>query len=96
MRTSGRTEHPRLRDDTWVPLLKMLLTPYKDTRDTHVPGKRGSLLEPSVPVLTPNELSIVKSGASWEDIMYQRAIDAQDERGFSPYFNPNLDYRKKK
>ena len=46
--------------------------------------------------LTPDEISMAKSGASYEDIMFLRAMQMQDMDGFSPYFNPNIDHSKKR
>lgn len=46
--------------------------------------------------LDPDEISMVKSGASYKDIMFRRAMMLQDMDGFSPYFNPNEDHSRKK
>jgi hypothetical protein len=97
MRLENQKESTRFRDNTWVPaFLRVLLTPYLDTRDRHSYGESGSVLDGQPTNWNLDEESMARSGASYEDLMFRRAMQWQNEEGFSPYFNPNKDYSKRK
>ena len=93
MRLDDEPASPRLIDITMYPPPKRKRR-YTDGKKRREPrGGVDSYLTNPYGDLNPFEIEMAKSGASFEDLMFMRALQTQDERGFSPYFNPN--YKRK-
>jgi hypothetical protein len=86
------------KDYSWVPFYGPKVRRYPDGKwkRKHPSAPETSYISNPNGDLTADEISMAKSGASYKDLMFLRAMQLQNEDGFSPYFNPNIDHSKKK
>jgi hypothetical protein len=94
VRLKGTEPSTNFKDNTWLPepaRLINFLTGLIDDRQVLQGYQRAndSYVNNPYADLNNDEISMVKSGASYKDIMFLRAMRNQNKEGFSPYFNPN-------
>lgn len=94
MRLKGQKQSQYLLDNTWVPKKKTPVGPGGSVQ--YMPWLEET--PPSGAAATPAggrgdfsraEIQMIKSGATIKEILFMRAMEKQDYKGFSPYFNPN-------
>lgn len=87
-----------LKDLSWVKaLFEDFMYPAAERHeDVLGTGYHRSYINDPTGDFSPEEMSMARSGANYDDLMFARAMRYQNAEGFSPYFNPNYKSKKKK
>lgn len=93
MRLENQKKSKNFVDLSWLPLLTDFMYPAAERHGEIPTGYHRSYINDPTGDLTQDEIKMARSGASWKDLMFMRAMRMQNAKGFSPYFNPN-DKRK--
>lgn len=97
MRLENQKKSKNFLDLSWVlPYLSDFMYPAAEMHGEIPAGYHRSYINDPTGDMTEDEIHMARSGASYKDLMFRRAMRKQNREGFSPYFNPNEDYSKRK